>query len=326
MTTRKAFTLVELVVVMALIILLASIAAAVVPGILRDEKVTQGANLVQGMLLTARMRAVRDNVPCGVRLYQSTDPNGNTVSNELAYITQPTDFSYQYDTLTFFSSNTARAAAADFAGGLATASVTGTTATPEEFPVHFGDFLEINGKKVPTLILSISQSSAVTGTNRYDTLTLLNNLWPPTQTFPATAQSYRIIRGPRRMPSEDSVHLPTDVVVLLKDSASTAYGQIPQRQMTDPGGSSNKYYYDIIFSPTGTLVGNDSGGSSGAPVGSGLVMLYMWDSSRTNVTDGDPALVVVNPRSGIIGVQPVDVTSAGGSLYTYAYDLRMSGM
>jgi prepilin-type N-terminal cleavage/methylation domain-containing protein len=320
MTTRKGFTLVELVVVMALIVLLASIAAAVVPGILRDEKVTQGANLLQGMLLTARMRAVRDNVPCGVRLYQSTDPNGNTVSSEAAYITQPTDFSYQYDTLTFTSATTAKAAAADFAGGL------GASATsPEDFPVHYGDYLEINGKKVPTLIVSVTASSGA----RYDTLTLLNNIWPSTQTFPATAQSYRVIRGPRRMPSEDSVHLPTDVVVLLKDNGTptaTAYGQIPQRQMTDPGGTSNKYYYDIIYSPSGTLVGNDSGGSSGAPLGSGLVMMYMWDSSRTNYTDGDPALVVVNPRSGIIGVQPVDVTSAGGSLYTYAYDLRMSGM
>lgn len=328
---RRAFTLVELLVVMTLIVLIASITALVLPGILRSQKAGRGASMLQGMLLTAKQRALRDQRPAGVRLLiRNDDVNTTTnvststskvrlVSTEMVYIVQPEDFVVTGDSMTLDTSNHATSVTTDFAGGLSTL----LPAVPDQFPVQGGDFLELNGGGQVAGITNVGADTlGMGGTALYPgfhQLTLYSN--------PSTGQpvgSYRIIRGPRHVVGEDSVKMPQDVGVMIKDfntdpvngTVITNYSlNIPQRPV--PFGSTF-YLYEILFSPSGGVTGQ-------GVTTTDKIVLFVADLTRDNpTTDGEPALVTVNISTGAIAVQPVDVSS--GNAYTFTQDPRASGM
>lgn len=93
-TPRPGFTLVELLVAMGIIVLLAAIAVAVVPEALSRDRTTDGATTVRQILTIAKARALRDNLPTGVRFLTGTDP-GNLAktdgrwATEVQYVQQP---------------------------------------------------------------------------------------------------------------------------------------------------------------------------------------------------------------------------------------------
>jgi type II secretory pathway pseudopilin PulG len=339
--------LVELLVVMTIIIIIASITAAVLPSILRNGKAGQGANLIQGMLLAAKQRAIRDRMPAGVRFVIQQDtvtaPSGmrRLVSTELDYVVQPDDFVVTGDSLTISGSTTpftAQSTTMDFGGGLGVGSA---NVVAEEQPVQIGDFLELAGGGLVTSIVGVQQTG---GTGPYNQLKINSN---PSTGFPVT--DYRVIRGPRRAPGEDSVKLPADVAVLIADLPTTATGfgnytyyslNVPARKVPFGSATQASYYYEIVFSPTGTVTG--LGTSSGDKI-----CLFVRDMTRGNLSTGipslggDPALVVVNIRTGAIAIQPVNstasgyvypyattqtVTAASSGYFTFAQDPRLSGM
>lgn len=317
--SRPGFTLVELLVVLTIIVILASITAIVLPGILRDGKATRAASTIQGMLLTAKTRAVRDQVPAGVRFIISHDtltaPAGfqRLVSTELVYVVQPDDLVVSGDSMTISGGNVAVSSIMDFAGGLASA----LPVAAEQLPVQPGDFIELSYGGLVTGISQVS-SSGTHGSN-YDTLTLISN---PSTGFPVT--DYRIIRGPRRAVSEDSVKLPTGVAILMADvnpspSLTVQYSlNVPQRSIPFGFGAQSTLMYEIVFSPSGEVLGQGNPNKDKA-------VLFVRDMTRDNLTDGDPALVVVNVRTGAIGVQPVDASNPP-NYYTFTTDARSSGM
>lgn len=94
-TRRPAFTLVELMVVMGIMIALAGIAVAVAEsGAFGSQKVISAADRASGWLLIAKQRAVRDQTPNGVRFFRhpqaATDPNTYAYRfTEAQYIEQP---------------------------------------------------------------------------------------------------------------------------------------------------------------------------------------------------------------------------------------------
>ena len=65
---RGAFTLVEMLVVLFILVVLATLAVALVPRLGEQQKATRGADQVSGWLLIAKQRARRDRHPVGVRL------------------------------------------------------------------------------------------------------------------------------------------------------------------------------------------------------------------------------------------------------------------
>lgn len=75
--SRPAYTLVELMVVVGLIVLLATLTVAVANSSLVDSyKIVGGADRLSGWLLTAKQRALRDKTPVGVRLIRDAEnPN-----------------------------------------------------------------------------------------------------------------------------------------------------------------------------------------------------------------------------------------------------------
>jgi prepilin-type N-terminal cleavage/methylation domain-containing protein len=87
---RRGFTLVELLVAMAVIIALASIALMVVPAALDQDRTTDGATLTRQWLMIAKSRAARDNLPRGVRLIVDPTKGANQLLvTELQYTEAP---------------------------------------------------------------------------------------------------------------------------------------------------------------------------------------------------------------------------------------------
>jgi type II secretory pathway pseudopilin PulG len=85
---RPAFTLVELLVVMALMILLAALVVGVSEsGMFGSQKVISAGDRASGWLLIAKQRAVRDGAPRGVRFF-SQPGNANSFT-EAQYIESP---------------------------------------------------------------------------------------------------------------------------------------------------------------------------------------------------------------------------------------------
>ncbi len=90
---RPGYTLVELLVVMALIVVLAALTVLVTQsGAFGSQQVVSAADRASGWLLIAKQRALRDGQPRGVRFAMTADPNNPTTYfrvREAQYIEQP---------------------------------------------------------------------------------------------------------------------------------------------------------------------------------------------------------------------------------------------
>lgn len=95
-----AFTLIEMIVVIAIILVIAALAAAFAPRVTDNQNLTRAVDNLQQWLLTAKMRAKRDGLATGIRFIQSpgdiaTDPGLKlptpvpTIFSQVQYIQQP---------------------------------------------------------------------------------------------------------------------------------------------------------------------------------------------------------------------------------------------
>jgi hypothetical protein len=206
--------------------------------------------------------------------------------------------------------------------------LTNVTVVAEQQPVQPGDFFEI---AYGGLVTAITDVQSTDGGTTYKRLVLASN---PSTGFPVT--DYRVMRGPRRVAGEDTVKMPTDIAVVVADvptgaGAFSSYRyyslNIPARKVPFGGTGQPTYYYEIVFSASGSVMGQ--GTFSGDKI-----CVMVRDMTRGNNLDGtpsmagDPVFVVVNTRTGAIGVQPVDVsaTSSPYHYYTFTVDPRSSGM
>lgn len=98
---RRGFTLVEMLVVMAIILALAAITLAFLPTALDKDRVTRGTGNLQSWLGIAKQWAARDNAPRGIRLQRvSVDSGTSTVT-----ATSPTTTTITPSAMTGFAAN-----------------------------------------------------------------------------------------------------------------------------------------------------------------------------------------------------------------------------
>jgi len=295
-TRADGYTLVELIIVIAIIAMLAAMTVALWPAFRSSTATTLNADRVQGMLLASKSQATRDKVPTGVRLILSNnDPNNLNAVTQLIYISQPTPFAPPAGSLlgaTSASSTVSFSGSVDFTGGL-------TAVT--DYPVQTGDYLEINGGGPVHKIAAVAAQQLML----VDTITVATN-----------TANWRIIRQPRPIPGEESVDLTGHVIIDLDPTLSL---NVPVRIVQPPGSPTPApvRYIEILFSPSGSVIGQGTTSND-------KIILWVRDPQQAKVTDGQPVLIAIQIGTGLIGGYPVD--ASGPDPFINTRDPHASGM
>ena len=304
---RQAFTLIEMLVVITIIVILAGLTAVYFP---RFQDQERGADLVQGWLLGAKMQAKRDGVPTGLRFNQVFDPrlNGNIVTT-VNYIRQPDNFALGVCVQT-------TAEVPNPGGMLATAKFTGVnfavplvlSGSSDPFQIQAGDYLELYSGSF------LHRIAGIVGT---DTLALESGTFPVANAVYSVGSNfpnYRIIPAPRTISGEQTLTMPTNVAISFENPdpsnpVITPLSRVPPNSQ-------------ILFAPSGAVVGQGTG--------TGQIILWVRDitdpfapPAQLDLVLGKGTLITIQPRTGSIAAHPV---SSGSNPYAFTLDGRSSGM
>jgi prepilin-type N-terminal cleavage/methylation domain-containing protein len=331
--SRSAMTLVELLVVMVIMLILATIVVAFAPGFQDAQKVARGADQLQMWLVSARQTAKSARVPSGLRLFIN---NGKV--NELQYIQQPPVFTVPFAvpaqpalqqpptallSITTPPPGTVSTAKLNFPPVTTpgTASTLGPGQLPGDFsggqgalspqqlwPVQPGDFLVIHGTICSVGAFGATDPVFKTLANQF---TLSTPLGGNLGNIPATSDYY-FVRAARPLTGESTLKLPQDVVIDMTKSIPT-------------GAASGAGAFDIMFSPSGEVI---AGTFSSAAVGTNSalnnkIIFWILDPTKPAGNTQD-TLIAVDIRTGLIAAQPVNV--GGADLYLFTKDGRTSGL
>jgi prepilin-type N-terminal cleavage/methylation domain-containing protein len=338
-TRGAGFTLVEMLVALTIIVVLATLAVAILPRALETQKAGDAAGEIQSALQIVRNRAMRDRLPTGLRI--EFDPNG-LKARELRTIQQPPDwsptspFSASPRTITVTETWTLDATlnvyihtqtlvglsaggGDDFTGGIPDYG-------RESWPVQPGDYLVgkfnpttsqvIQGVGVPHQVVSIPISNVLFLAPSERKLPLSAGSGGPTITPApsATSTDWRVIRGPRVLAGENPVQLRRDAVIQMYDPNR---GNLALCQNVPFRSVAGQAYYEIVFSPEGTVIGKGTVND--------LILLWVRDETLDDTFAGSPMLVSVNIRNGSVTVHPVN-TTPGADPYSAVRDGRSSGL
>jgi len=281
--SRGAFTLVELLVVMAIIAVIAGIGVYAMQPFQNRAAVNKGAVLLQSWLTAAKQRAVRDQQPRGIRLVpgdELTDLQGNPIANlvtKCIYIEQQEDITGSIDSST---GNVVRTTA-PFPGNLAPTDYT---------------YIEINGG-ILRQVTSAGQQKII----------LARPL--PTDIPQETGATFRIFRTPKAISNtidtagaatDDILRLPLGAIINL--NANIQFSTAP----TNFGYSltPNTPPLDIMFAPNGSVMFPSPN--------SDKIILWVTGTQRDatgklNPLQGQPSLVVINARTGFISAHTADI-------------------
>jgi prepilin-type N-terminal cleavage/methylation domain-containing protein len=313
---RRALTLVELLVVMVIMLVLATIVVAFAPGFQDAQKVSRGADQLQGWLLTARQWARKDRVPTGIRFSVV-----NNAVTDLQYIQQPPTFivPYAVPALTPGLQPVSRRISLNTAGSVTTASLDIMGSTPLQpgqsisdfsgglgmsslatssklWPIQVGDYLVIH----QTVCSVASFGSSPTAAGLSDLITLASPAPGNLGTLPPTSDYY-FVRAPRPIVGESTLTLPQDVTIDFSAGKSV---------FTPTNGQ-----FDILFGPSGEVLSPSSSTI-------GKIVFWILDPTKPAGNTQD-TLIAVDIRTGLIASQPV---GPAGSPYAYTTDGRSSGL
>ncbi len=278
---RPSFTLMELLVVIALIGIMAGLAIYFVPSFNTSAKSARGAGDLQQWLNTARQRAIRDQSPRGLRIL--FDAAG--LASKCQFLEQPDDLgggSY-FVSGTGFTSLTLQTSGP----GPTYSQVTINGANFNDGSVQPKDYLEIHGTGLVHYI------SGVAGNVLTLQIPLQSAITTPTASF-------RIIRQPRVV-GDETFDLPRTIVVdgNTNGTYATQAGTSSFIESLPVDASGN---VDIMFSPTGVVM----------PGKTSKARIYLWVRSTeyTSAFDGEPTLIVVYLNSGLVASYAVNVGNA----------------
>lgn len=292
---RPGFTLIEMLVVLGIILLLASLTIAFLPNINDHERATQGALTVQNALATARHRALRDQTPRGVRLV--ADATITTAATTLQYIEQPEDFTGGYIQIAAPSGSTATATLSNAPGSNAPDLFGGFGSGNQAYwAVQVNDYLVLNGTQVYQ-ITAVTSSTTFTintaGTSPNGSTTLTKAVLPST--------NYSIMRAPRPLTGDDPIQLPDKIGIdfgtTYTGPNSSGVGSTVSRSALAPDSRGGQNYYDILFDSSGRVLRQG--------VATGKIMLWVRDVTDANM-GGDQVLVTVFTRTGQVAPAQVD--------------------
>jgi prepilin-type N-terminal cleavage/methylation domain-containing protein len=354
---RGGFTLIEMLVVISIIIVVASLALLLGPSLSQDQRTTRGADHLSMWLLIAKQRSFRDQQPRGVRLIadpNSSGPSGaGTWVRELVYIERPADL--QFGVTQYPGTIVVPSPRLDDPKNPNPTTNAYVFVPARDFQsgdvVLAGDFLifdtledvPANAHRIATVTYLAPGDprlpppyQATGGTDFFlaaadGTASLVGRGLTQMKVKPDGTTPYRFVRQPRPMAGEPRLQLPRDVIVDL--DPTTEGGSVL------PAGSA-----DILFSPRGQLMADNASG--------GMVVLRVRNADKpfnpalsdTTSTpqhlvydQGDQILIAIYTRSGLIAAHPVDMTpnptyplpAGSGKLadpFSFVRDGKSSGM
>ncbi|MEI7684131.1 MAG: prepilin-type N-terminal cleavage/methylation domain-containing protein [Planctomycetota bacterium] len=293
---RRGFTLVELLVVMAIFAVIATIGIYAMQPFSARSTVTNSGIIVQQWLNAAKMRAVRNRVPCGIRLLPGDEivaDDGTPLPSmvtKCVFIEQPDDI---------------------LGAGIVTDgadkmrfTLPANSAMPATLPPR--SFLEVNGG-------TLHEIESGDGT----TIRLVNQF--PYAIPQNSGVLYRIILPPLISTSTSATASTQEVLRLQRGSAinltansslNVAPNNVPANFTTPYALSVLSPPLDIMFAPNGAVTTANINGDK--------IALWITGTRRNNSTtlpidpmQGQPTIVVIATRTGAIGAFPADMTPGG---------------
>lgn len=266
----SGFTLVELLVVMTIMVVFASLTAAFYPSLKADNAVSRVSTMVQSNFIAARQRAKRDRVPTGIRMQLDADGR----CTQLLLVQKPEELNV--NTL----GNITAAS-----GGLLTFTKTLTQAGFEDLIFPY-DCVVNNNSGESLIISGISGNNA----NYLPSFSVPNFNQMP-------FSDYRVIRMPRTIPGENKVDIPDEYEISLSKYGSIVSGKESFARSNLPISTLGNNTFDIIFDPTGTL-------SSPGLSGDAVLWLHKFTNDPTDFSSD--ALICIRKINGKIGSFAVD--------------------
>jgi prepilin-type N-terminal cleavage/methylation domain-containing protein len=274
---RSGYTLIELLVVISLIAVLAGLTMAFLPNAVSSAREARAPVQFQTRLNVANQRALRDQAPRGLRLWQSTDNPAYVV--ECQYVEQPDDF----------------AAGAIISGTTAdivkfSADLSNGNTDPKYWSVQPGDYLEVMGTGLMHQIVPVDPKTV--------------QVKPPLPHKVVTATAnYRIARSPRAV-GDETLKMPDGTVIDLQTNGDFGNPLPP----LDPNLISGTGFVDILFAPSGAVI------SRGVATANIHLWVRAPDPDPIKAGDfyrGDPTIVSVFVRTGLVEAFSPAPLSAG---------------
>jgi prepilin-type N-terminal cleavage/methylation domain-containing protein len=306
---RLGFTLIEMLVVIGIILVLATLGVVFYPKLADTNTMIRASDKVSLTLANARTRAKRDNLPTGVRF--ELDPSTGYVT-QLEYIQQPDNYTVG-QCLGSLATDPTIVCFAQLPSATAFRGAAAAFDTPDA-AVQPGDYLEAFGGggvfKIQGTITTRPTGAPGNGWLKINNPT--GQVIGPASTA-NLGYTYRIIRQPRLLISEDPITLPKNMVIDL-NPIGTYNPNLPIRQTT------TTKFLEVLFAPSGSVIGQGTG--------SDKIILWVHDLSQPtldapNRYAGSPILISVQVRTGFIAVQPV---GPQGNEILYTRDPRSSGL
>ena len=307
---RRAFTLVEMLVVIAIILALAALAAAFAPRVNDSRNLTRAVDNIEQWLLTAKMRAKRDGLATGVRLIQAPGDAAGTYS-QFQYIQQPDPLSGGSWTSAGPIGGVLQSASAgvvtfalgsvDFTLGLGINPL-----LAYQYLVQPGDYLEVRDGGVYSILAVTSPNTLQLGSSPYDTALTI--------AAPGTT-NYRILRQPRILIGEEPLALPNNYAVNMNLGGSVLPGPAASSYINPPGPAT---YYDIVFSPNGAVVG--------ANAVNAITTFLVHDMTMNPFDPNRAGIIGVQSRTGFIGTYDLSPVPPYGNYFGFVAIGRESGL
>ncbi|MDB5342513.1 MAG: hypothetical protein JWP89_890 [Schlesneria sp.] len=326
-SSRSAFTLIELMVVVGIMVLLAVMTVAAINLTVNGDKVRAAGRQVQSFLSGARDRAIYAKEPRGVRFL--VDPTNPRTVSSMAYIRQPAPWNIG-------------AVQIQFGAGPGTTIIANTVARVDS-GLDWQDLYNLGLLRDGAQITIEGNTYNVSNTaNVFNsppsmklTVTYLSPATNPSVVIgnPAILNQpplgYSLQLPPSLLPNQDPILLPKGTVVdldrcnkipaALPASLNTGSATLPSSwfdSSTTPIGYSSQM--DVMFSPRGTVIGSSAS--------RGVIHFYVGvqtDADKgllpEDPTGGDKVVVSLFGRTGVVSVHPVDLIDTTTVTGTYDY-------
>ncbi len=279
---RRGFTLVELIVVIAIMLFVVSLAIMFLPSATSEAREANAAVAVHSWLNLARQRALRDQAPRGLRLWID-DPSTMQVTRA-EFLEQPDD--YTGEQLQAPPPSSTDMTKVQINGD---SIFNGQPGNAAAWLVQPKDYLEICRSGLMHQITNISvftDNSTIPATTKA-WLTLANPL-----PFAVTTTNYRILRSWRPI-GDEALTLPDNIVIDLKTNQTYKNGSVYYNPLPNGVGPAP---LDIVFTPSGTVI------TPG--VTTDTINLWVRAIDPMNPNDfyaGNPTIVAVFVRTGLVG-------------------------